>query len=220
MGVEVKICGLTRAPDVAAAVAAGAAYVGFVFFAKSPRHLSVDAARQLALAVPPSVRRVGLVVDADMRFLTALVRQVPLEMLQLHGNESPTRVAEVRQATSLPIIKAIGIAQEEDLAQIATYGRVADHLLVDARPPAGAQRPGGHGRPFDWSLLEGQHWPCPWMLAGGLTAESVAQAIAASGARRVDVSSGVESAPAHKDASKIAAFIQAAQGQRVLPASP
>jgi phosphoribosylanthranilate isomerase len=209
--IRVKVCGLTEAAHVAAAVAGGAAYVGFVFFPPSPRSLSLPAARALALDVPPGVAKVALTVDADDAALDALCAEVPVDFLQLHGAETPDRVAEVRARYGLPVIKAIGIAEDEDLPLIETYGTVADQLLVDAKPPKGATRPGGNAAAFDWVLLDGVDWPCPWLLAGGLTPENVAHAIARTGARQVDVSSGVESAPGVKDTALIAAFLAAAQ---------
>jgi phosphoribosylanthranilate isomerase len=210
--IRVKICGLTAAADVAAAVAAGAAYVGFVFFEKSPRHVTVDAARALALDVPPGVAKVALTVNADNAALDALTSRVPLDFLQLHGEESPARVAEIRARYGLPVMKAIGVAEAADLAQIDRYAEAADQLLIDAKPPPGATRPGGNALAFDWRLIEGRDWPLPWLLAGGLTPDNVAQAVARTGAQQLDVSSGVERAPGVKDARLIRAFIENAQG--------
>lgn len=218
MGVtRVKICGLTRPADVAAAVAAGAAYVGFVFFPKSPRHLAPGAARALALAVPTGIAKVGLVVDADDAALDALADAVPLDMLQLHGRESPERVATVRARYGLPVMKAVGVATEADLPALRDYGLVADQLLVDARPAPGADLPGGNGVAFDWRLVARRRWLRPWMLAGGLTAGNVAEAVRLTGAAQVDVSSGVESAPGVKDPARIAAFVAAARGDEAVP---
>jgi phosphoribosylanthranilate isomerase len=212
MSVRVKICGLTEPAGLAAAIAAGAAYVGFVFFPKSPRNLSIDAARALALGVPPGVAKVALTVDATDDALDAILRAVPIDMLQLHGHESPARVAEVRARHGLPVMKAVGVAGAADLAQIDAYAAVADQILVDAKPPKDAELPGGNGLSFDWRLIAGRRWPVPWMLAGGLTADNVAEAIRLTGARQVDVSSGVEGAPGVKDPAKVAAFCRAAQG--------
>ena len=211
MDVRVKICGLREEAHVAAAVEAGARYVGFVFFAKSPRNMTVETAARLAATVPPGVAKVALVVDATDAELDAMVAAVPLDMLQLHGNESPDRVAGIRARYGLPVMKAVGIAGPEDVQKIATYGKVADQILVDAKAPKGAVLPGGNGLSFDWTLIARKYWPCPWMLAGGLTAENVAEAIRLTGARQVDVSSGVEIAPGVKDAELIRAFIAAAQ---------
>ncbi len=208
--VRVKICGLRTVADVAAVAAAGAAYAGFVFFAKSPRHLTVEAARELALAAPEGLAKVALVVDAEDAVLDAIVEGVPLDMLQLHGHESPERVAAVRARYGLPVMKAVGVADEGDLAALFDYTTVADQILVDAKPPKGADLPGGNGLSFDWRLVAQRRWLRPWMLAGGLTAENVAEAVRLTNARQVDVSSGVERAPGVKDAAKIAAFVRAA----------
>lgn len=209
--VRVKICGLKTADDIAAAVAAGAAYVGFVFFPKSPRNLSIAEARALATGVPAGVAKVALVVNADDDLLDAITAEVPIDMLQLHGSETPARVSEVRARYGLPVMKAVGVADESDLEALTAYAKVADQILVDAKPPKGADLPGGNGLSFDWRLIAGRRWPVPWMLAGGLEAGNVAEAVRLTGARQVDVSSGVESAPGQKDAAKIAAFVGAAQ---------
>jgi phosphoribosylanthranilate isomerase len=209
--VRVKICGLRTEADVDAAVGAGAAYVGLVFFPPSPRHLDLAEAAALALRVPPGVAKVALTVDADDDALDALTAAVPLDLLQLHGHETPARVAEVKARYGLPVMKAVGIAAESDLPALDDHARVADLLLVDARPPAGASRPGGNAAAFDWRLIAGRRWPVPWMLAGGLTPDNVAEALRVTGARQVDVSSGVESAPAVKDAHLIRAFVAAAR---------
>lgn len=210
--VSVKICGLSRPEHVTAAAEAGASYVGFVFFEKSPRNISPEAARDLALQAPVGLAKVALVVNADDAFLDALTQTVPLDMLQLHGGESPERVAEIKTRYGLPVMKAVGVADGDDLAALDTYSRVADQILVDAKPPKGADLPGGNGLAFDWRLIAGRRWPVPWMLAGGLTPDNVAEAIQLTGARQVDVSSGVESAPGHKDTDMIRAFITAARG--------
>lgn len=212
--IRVKICGLGRAEDVAACAAAGARYVGFVFFEKSPRHLDVAQARALALEVPAGIAKVALTVSADDAELDALIEQVPLDMLQLHGSESPERVAQIRERYGLPVMKAVGIADEADLSALSEYAQVADQILVDAKPPKDAVLPGGNGLSFDWRLLAGLRWPVPWMLAGGLTPENVAVAIRLTGANQVDVSSGVERAPGVKDAQLIKNFIRAATGEK------
>jgi phosphoribosylanthranilate isomerase len=205
----VKICGLTRPADVEAAVAAGAAYVGFVFFPPSPRSVSPEAARALAVEVPAGVAKVALTVDADDAELGAILDRVPVDMLQLHGGESPARVAETRTRFGLPVMKAVGLREPADLRALDAYAAVADQLLVDAKPPAGAALPGGNGLAFDWRLLAGRRWTRPWMLAGGLSAENVAEAVRLTGARQVDVSSGVERAPGEKDPVRIRAFLDA-----------
>lgn len=207
---QVKICGLRSRAEVAAAAEAGAAYVGLVFFAPSPRSISLADARWVVAAVPEGLRRVALTVDADDAFLETLVEQVPLDMLQLHGSESPERVAEIRDRFAKPVMKAVGISSEEDLAALTDYAAVADQLLVDARRPADAGLPGGNGVAFDWRLLRGRNWSGPWMLAGGLTPENVGEAVRLTGAEQVDVSSGVEEQPGYKDTAKIAAFVRAA----------
>ncbi|MGR3838152.1 MAG: phosphoribosylanthranilate isomerase [Cognatishimia sp.] len=211
MDTKVKICGLTTPDSIAAAAAAGVTYVGYNFFAKSPRYADPDLARSLALETPVGVAKVGLVVNADDAFLDHLTSKVPLDMIQLHGGESPERVAEVRARYGLPVIKAIGIATSEDTKQIDVYGQVADMLLVDAKAPKDAVLPGGNGLPFDWQLVNRKFWPKPWMLAGGLTAQNVGLAVQMTGARQVDTASGVESAPGVKDAKLMAEFIQAAR---------
>lgn len=210
MSTRVKICGLTRLADLDAVVVAGAAYVGFNFFPKSPRFLATAQARTLSLAAPPGLARVGLFVDAEDAQIDAVLAEVPLDMLQLHGRESLERMAHLRARHGLPLIKAVGVADSADLPALVDYVRVADMLLVDAKPPKDAVLPGGNGLAFDWRLIAGRRWPCPWMLAGGLDAGNVAEAIALTGARQVDVASGVESAPGVKDAAKIAAFCAAA----------
>lgn len=209
--VRVKICGLRTVDDVAAVAAAGAAYAGFVFFPKSPRHLSLDQARVLALAAPVGLAKVALTVDADDAALDALIEAVPLDMLQLHGHESPERVAVVRARYGLPVMKAIGVADEGDLALLMDHSLAADQLLIDAKPPKNADLPGGNGLSFDWRLLVGRKWLRPWMLAGGLTPQNVAEAIRLTGARQVDVSSGVEASPGSKDPDRIHAFVTAAR---------
>jgi phosphoribosylanthranilate isomerase len=210
--VRVKVCGLTRPQDMDALVAADAAYAGLVFFPPSPRALTSAQARAIALAAPPGLARVGLFVDAGDDLLAQVLADVPLDLIQLHGHESPGRVAEVRGRFGLPVIKAVGVAGAEDLSALDCHAAVADMLLVDAKPPRGADLPGGNGLAFDWRLIAGRRWPVPWLLAGGLTPDNVAEAVRLTGARQVDVSSGVESAPGTKDAGRIAAFAAAAQG--------
>ncbi len=209
--IRVKICGLKTPADVAAVAASGAAYAGFVFFAKSPRNLTIPAARELALAAPVGLAKVALVVDADDAFLDAITEAMPLDVLQLHGHETPDRVAEIRARYRLPVMKAVGVADEGDLAAVFDYSLVADQILVDAKPPKNADLPGGNGLSFDWRLVAQRRWLRPWMLAGGLTPDNVAEAIRLTNARQIDVSSGVESAPGVKDAGRISAFVKAAQ---------
>ena len=211
LDVAVKICGLTGPQDVVAAADAGARYVGFVFFPKSPRNVSVQQAKALAAEVPFGVAKVALTVNADDALLDEITQNVAIDILQLHGSEPVERVAQIKARTGLPVMKAIGISDADDLQKIVDYGRVADMLLVDAKPPKNADLPGGNGLAFDWRLLAGRKWAVPWMLAGGLTPDNVQQAIQLTGARQVDVSSGVESAPGVKDPAKVAAFVSAAQ---------
>lgn len=205
-GIRIKICGLTSSADIPAALLAGADYLGFVFFRKSPRNLAFEEAAFLGGTVPSGICKVGLIVDAEDALIDRLLGRVPLDMLQLHGTESPERVAEISARFGLPVMKAVGVADEGDLPALDEYARVADQILVDAKPPKGAAVPGGNGIAFDWRLIAGRRWPVPWMLAGGLTPDNVAEAIRLTGAQQVDVSSGVERAPGEKDAAKMAAF--------------
>lgn len=209
----VKICGLSDEASVAAAIDAGARYLGFVFFAKSPRAVTAKRAAELVANIPLGIARVGLFVNPDDATLTHVLAQVALDIIQLHGHESPKRVSEIKALTGLPVMKAVGVAGPEDLDQLWDYGLVADLLLVDAKPAPDADLPGGNGLAFDWRLLVGRRWLKPWLLAGGLTPENVAQAIRLTGAQGVDVSSGVEAAPGVKDHAKIRAFVRAANPQ-------
>ena len=192
---------------------AGAAYIGLMFFAKSPRNVSLAQARDLALLVPPGIAKVAVLVDPGDTTLDELVAQVPLDMLQLHGHETPARVAAVKARYGLPVMKVVGVADAADLAALDDYAKVADQILVETKAAKDAVLPGGNGLPFDWRLIAGRRWPVPWMLAGGLTADNVADAIRQTGARQVDVSSGVETAPGVKDTRKIQNFIAAAAGK-------
>jgi phosphoribosylanthranilate isomerase len=209
MTIAIKFCGLRTPDDVASAVAAGARYVGFVFFEKSPRHLSLSEARALAQLVPMGVAKVALVVNADNDALDRLTEKVPIDMLQLHGTETTARVIEIKARYGLPVMKAVGVADASDLPKLVEYAAVSDQLLIDAKPATGAELPGGNGVAFDWRLIAGRRWPVPWMLAGGLTPQNVAEAVRLTGARQVDVSSGVEYAPGVKDAKTMDAFAAA-----------
>lgn len=211
MSVDVKICGLTDEEAMDAAIEAGADYLGLVFFAKSPRYVSPERAAELCQFVE-GVSKVGLFVDPDDAFLDEVLSHVRLDLLQFHGSESPERLEAIRAEFALPVMKVISVESAADLAQAEVFAAVADRLLFDAKPPKGAVLPGGNAVSFDWSILSGFKSPLPWMLAGGLTPDNVAQAIRATGTRAVDVSSGVESAPGVKDPAKIAAFIKAAKG--------
>lgn len=210
--VHVKICGVTSATAVEDAVLSGARYLGFNFYPPSPRYVALAKAHALMIDVPEGVAKVALLVDPDDAELDALVAQVPADFLQLHGHETPERVAEIRARCGLPVIKAIGVADKSDLAILDQYFDVSDQVLVDAKPPRTAVLPGGNGLAFDWRLLQGRRWPRPWLLAGGLTPENVALAIQLTGARQVDVSSGVESVPGQKDRALMQAFIAAVRG--------
>jgi len=211
MASTVKICGLSTAATMEAALDAGANMVGLVFFARSPRFVGLDHARELAAQARERARVVALTVDAGDDLLSAIVAVVGPDMLQLHGRETPQRVAAIKQIYGLPAMKAIGVSEADDFDRARTYEDVADWLLVDAKPPQGAILPGGNGRPFDWRLARGFKPRIPWLLSGGLDADNVAEAIALSGARGVDVSSGVERAPGVKDEMRIAAFAAAAR---------
>ena len=212
---EVKICGI-NSPEAAEA-AAGADYAGFVFYAPSPRHLTPAQAAKLASLLPAGVKKVGLFVDAGDAKIEAVLDSVKLDMLQLHGEETPERIAAIKARFKLPVMKAVKLAGAGDLAAAKDYANVCDRILFDAKPPedmTGAL-PGGNALAFDWELLRGYSGGRPWMLSGGLTPENVAEALAVSGARGVDVSSGVEDRRGHKDPARIRRFIAAARAVRV-----
>jgi phosphoribosylanthranilate isomerase len=215
MSVEVKICGLSTPETVDAAVAAGADMIGLVFFPKSPRNVSLDQAAMLADRARGKTRIVTLVVDADDALLQEIAARVKPDLIQAHGSESPERIAEIGRLTGKPVIKAIRVKDEADIASAAQFSRVADLILYDAKAPEtlGSSLPGGNGHAFDWGLLEGEKRPA-FMLAGGLNPENVAEAIRVTGAPVVDVSSGVETAPGIKDIGLIRKFIEAAKHPR------
>ena len=215
---QVKICGLRNRGDLAAAAAAGAAWGGLVFYPPSPRHVTLADARWIAVARPEGLPLVALTVDATDAEIEAVVEAIPVSMLQLHGAESPERAAKLRERFRLPVMKAVGVSEEGDLDGLPAYMGAIDMLLIDARPPEGAEIPGGNGVAFDWRLIQGQSFPMPWMLAGGLTPENVAEAVRLTGAEWVDVSSGVEKARGVKDPARIAAFVRAAQAAGTIPA--
>jgi phosphoribosylanthranilate isomerase len=202
----VKICGLSEPKTLNAAIDAGARYVGFVFYPPSPRHVEIDTAKELALQIPTGVRAVGLFVDPTDEQLTNTLGKVQLDMIQLHGDETPARLAEIKASTAMPIMKAIRISNKSDLAQIAEFEAVADWLLFDAKVD-GEQ--GGTGHSFDWNILKSLTFSKPWMLSGGLTPENISQALSILSPNALDVSSGVESARGIKDEAKIKAFIEA-----------
>jgi phosphoribosylanthranilate isomerase len=211
VSVLVKICGLNDPAAIAAA--SGADFAGFVFFPRSPRHVEPEAAGRLAAALPRAVRRVAVTVDAGDEALAAIVAHLAPDLVQLHGREDPARAAEVGRRFGVGTIKAMAVSAPEDLDRAADFAGAVDWLLFDARPPSRPDAlPGGNATSFDWTILAGRRLPLPWLLSGGLDAGNVAAAVAASGARAVDVSSGVESAPGRKDPARIAAFLRAARG--------
>ncbi len=216
----VKICGLSEPATLAAALDAGADMVGFVFFERSPRHVAPDRARLLGRQVAGRARKVALTVDADDAVLHAVVADLAPDLLQLHGRETPERVAAVRARFGVPVMRVVAVASAADLGAIAAFQDVADYLMFDAVPAAGASRPGGNGAAFDWQLLRGVASAKPWFLAGGLNDGNVAQAVATTGAAGVDVSSGVERAPGVKDAGLIARFVAQARSGAAGVGSP
>jgi phosphoribosylanthranilate isomerase len=212
MSVAVKICGLSDQESVDAAIEGGADYLGFVFFEKSPRHVVPDHVAALTEDIPDDVFKVGLFVNPTDAALDQVLSHLRLDYIQLHGGESPQRVDAIRLNCGLPVIKAIGVAEVQDVLGAAQFNSHADMLLFDAKPPPDADRPGGNAQAFQWDLMPKYRGALPWLLAGGLTPENIAQAIKTAHATGVDVSSGVESAPGQKDAGLIRAFIKAAKG--------
>jgi phosphoribosylanthranilate isomerase len=213
MSVAAKICGLSSEAAVAAAVAGGAAYAGFVFYPPSPRAVTPARAAQLCAAVPPGIWRVGLFVDADDAAIRAVLDAAPIDLLQFHGGETPDRVVDAKIRLHRPVMKAVSIADAGDVLAARRYEDSADMLLFDAKPPRRPDAlPGGNGLAFDWGLIAGRAWRRPWMLSGGLTAELLPEAVRVSGARLVDVSSGVERRPGDKDPDMIAEFLRVARG--------
>jgi len=211
MALSIKICGLKTPEALDVALESGADMVGFVFFAPSPRNIGSELARTLSARVNGRAIKVALTVDASNEALAAIVEALKPDILQLHGKEAPERVAVVRSRFGLPVMKALPIAERADLSPIRQYANVADRLIFDARPPQDATRPGGLGKPFDWTLLKSLDLKIPYMLSGGLDAANVAEALRITRAPGVDVSSGVERAPGEKDPDKIRAFIRAAR---------
>jgi phosphoribosylanthranilate isomerase len=208
----VKICGITHATALAAAIEGGADFVGFIFYPDSPRYVAPGRAAALGAATPKEVGRVGVFVDPADAVLAQTLARVHLDLLQLHGRESAERVAEIRARFGLPVIKSVAISCARDVEGAGEFTQAADWLLFDAKPPRrpGAL-PGGNAVPFDWSLLAGRGWEIPHLISGGLDAENVGEALSSTGARGADVSSGVERAPGDKDPEKIAAFLRAAR---------
>ena len=213
MPVAAKICGLKTPETVAAAVAGGASLVGFVFYSRSPRCVDPAMVRQLEANVPPGVRKVGLLVDESDARIAEILAGCDLDLLQLHGHETPERVAEIKARFGKPVIKVIPVSEAADLDRAAAYEPVADYLMFDAKPPKTLANalPGGNALSFDWALLASRRFGKPWLLAGGLNADNLVEAVRVSGAPMVDVSSGVEDRPGEKNVSKIKAFLDAAR---------
>jgi len=211
MPVEAKICGIRDDAAARAAVEGGAAFVGFIFYPPSPRAVSPEAAARIAAGLPAGLGKVAVTVDADDAALGAILKAYDFDLLQLHGRESPARVAEVRKHFDRPVMKAIPVAGAEDLGRVRDYLPAVDRLLFDAKPPKGMKGalPGGNALSFDWTLLAGKDWPKPWFLSGGLDPGNLTEALRITRARAVDVSSGVEDKPGRKNPEKIAAFLQA-----------
>lgn len=203
---DVKICGLSTPETLTAAIESGAKFIGLVFHPASPRHVDIEVGRYLAKSVPETVEIVGLFVNPNDPTLLEVLTEIPLSMIQLHGGEVPNRVSEIKELTGLPVIKAIPVEAHDDIKRAEIYEGIADWLLFDAK---GEELPGGNGRPFDWTILEGYNGKTPWMLAGGLTPENVGEALKIISPNAVDVSSGVESGKGIKDSGKIRAFIDA-----------
>ena len=212
MAVAVKICGVNSEAALAAAVANGASALGFNFYPPSPRAIDAARAGELTGMVPPGIAKVGLFVDAGDEAIAAVLAAASLDMLQLHGDETPRRVKDIRRRFGLPVMKAVKLASATDVAAADAYIAVADRLLFDAKPPPEMKGalPGGNAISFEWSLIAGRSWALPWLLSGGLHAGNLAAAIAATGATAVDLSSGVEDAPGRKSPEKIAAFLRLA----------
>ena len=213
MAVLAKICGLKTPETVAAAVAGGAALVGFNFYGRSPRCIDPATVKRLAASVPAGVRTVGLLVDDSDARIAEILGNCDLDLLQLHGHETPERAAEIRARFGKPVIKAIPVSEAADLDRAAAYEDGADHLMFDAKPPKAMTNalPGGNALSFDWALLSNRRFRRPWLLAGGLTPDNLVEAVRISGAPMVDVSSGVEDRPGEKNVSKIKAFLDASQ---------
>lgn len=207
MKADVKICGLSEPETLNTAVRCGASFVGFMFFPPSPRALRPEQAAPLARSTPDHVKSVGVFVDPDDALLESVLKEVPLDMLQLHGNEPVERLAELKARFGLPVMKVLKIAEEEDFQPARRYEQVVDYLMFDAKPPKDATRPGGNANAFDWTLLRGQSWTKPWFLAGGLTPDNVAGAVKLTGAQLVDASSSLEDAPGKKNSEKIRRFL-------------
>ncbi len=217
MRITAKICGIDSVAAGRAAAQHGASHVGFVFYPRSPRALTPAQAGEIGRALPATLTKVAVLVDPDDALIADVLAAAPIDLLQLHGGETPARVAEIRARHGLPVMKALAIAGPDDLDRAADFAEAADWLLFEAKPPksVAAALPGGNGIAFDWHWLSGRACPLPWLLSGGLTPDNVAAAIRISGARGVDVSSGVEARPGVKDPARIARFLEAAHGVAV-----
>ena len=211
MGVKAKICGITTPEAVSAALEGGAAFLGFVFFEKSPRNLAPDAAWRLAQPVRGKAKVVALLVDPDDAEVDRIARILKPDLIQLHGRETPARARAIGQRTGAGVIKVLSVSEASDLAPAGNYDSFVEHLMFDTKAPKDAERPGGLGRPFDWTLMAGRRFQRPWFLAGGLDPWNLADAVRQSGAPILDVSSGVERGPGLKDPALIAAFLDAAK---------
>lgn len=214
MSLDIKICGLRTPETLDVALRCGASHVGFIFFPKSPRNLEPQEAGTLRKAAEGRAKAVAVVVDGDDAFLDRIVTQMQPDMLQLHGKETPQRVAELRERYELPVMKAFAVSEAADLARIDPYRGIADRFLLDARPPAGSALPGGNGVPFDWRLLAALDPGIDYMLSGGLNAANIGDALALANPPGIDVSSGVETAPGVKDAAMIEVFFKAVAAAR------
>ena len=210
MVIDVKICGINSKEALDAAVAGGASMLGFVFFPASPRAVTPLEAKALMDRVPDGITKVALMVDPDDQDVGSICRLLPVDLLQLHGGETVARVSDIKAITGLPVMKAVGIAGPDDIQRAHGYETVCERILLDAKAPKDAVLPGGNALSFDWDLIAGETWEKPWMLAGGLNAENLGQAVKTSGATFVDVSSGVEDAPGRKSVDKISAFLKLA----------
>ena len=205
--IRVKICGITNKQDMDAIIKYDAHYAGLMFFEKSPRFVETELARQLSLHAGNKIKKVAVAVNPDTRFLDEIVERVPLDFIQLHGEEPPERVKEIKLKYQLPVIKAIGISEAKDLKLVSIFSKVSDQLLIDAKPPESSILPGGNGLRFDWNLIKNIEFDCPWLLAGGLNSKNAANAIDLTGATQLDLSSGVERSPGVKDDNKISSFM-------------
>ena len=216
MTVTAKICGINDPEAMRAAITGLASHVGLVFYPPSPRAVNPGEAMALSAVVPERVQKVGLFVDPEDDQIDKTLSVVKLDMLQLHGDETPDRVRDLKARTGKKVMKVIKVSEPEDLVRAEAYVRIADALMFDAKPPKGMKDalPGGNAVSFDWRILSGRKWPLPWMLAGGLTKYNVETAVELSGARIVDTSSGVEDVPGHKNVDKITEFLRAVAGIR------